>query len=370
MLSSLKSSDNPAIYTSKEVYTYKDLYHLVKKHQDRTPIFYANNNIECIIHILYMLENKLSFFPINPRIPVLPKIDLAPGGKIHLYTSGSTGQPKIATLLEEQLTVNVINGHKELIMSPQDCWLLSLSLAHIGGLIILFRAFTQEASIALDPNISNITHLSLVPIQLQQLLDNGHHYTKLKSILLGGAPLNYKQCIEAYQQNIPIYITYGMTEMGPQIACSKFHPNNKKLTASILQGKKIKIGEDGSILVKGDSLFSGYYPENTPPLTKGYFITGDIGKIINNKLQVQGRKAGCMISGGENIDLAYLKKTILAVENILSCTVISRKDTQWGHRPVVKIKSSKPITKTEIKDQLKKILPNYYIPSESDIFLL
>ena len=63
-------------------------------------------------------------------------------------------------------------------------------------------------------------------------------------------------------------------------------------------------GHVGEILVKSDSLFTGYY--NRPDLTAkaivdGWYHTGDLGFLLEDELYVIGRKKDLLIVGGENI---------------------------------------------------------------------
>jgi fatty-acyl-CoA synthase len=69
-------------------------------------------------------------------------------------------------------------------------------------------------------------------------------------------------------------------------------------------GSVIDPGNVGEILVKGGSLFTGYY--NRPDLTsqaiiEGWYHTGDLGFLLDNELYVIGRKKDLLIVGGENL---------------------------------------------------------------------
>jgi fatty-acyl-CoA synthase len=69
-------------------------------------------------------------------------------------------------------------------------------------------------------------------------------------------------------------------------------------------GAPLAPGHVGEILVRSDSLFTGYY--NRPDLTaqaivEGWYYTGDLGFIHENELYVIGRKKDLLIVGGENL---------------------------------------------------------------------
>jgi fatty-acyl-CoA synthase len=80
-------------------------------------------------------------------------------------------------------------------------------------------------------------------------------------------------------------------------------PGNEVRIASDA-GAILSSGQVGEILVKSDSLFTGYY--NRPDLTAqaivdGWYHTGDLGFTLEDELYVVGRKKDLLIIGGENI---------------------------------------------------------------------
>ena len=67
---------------------------------------------------------------------------------------------------------------------------------------------------------------------------------------------------------------------------------------------ELRATQVGEILVRSDSLFTGYY--NRPDLTAdafldGWYRTGDLGFLLDGELFVVGRKKDLLIIGGENL---------------------------------------------------------------------
>ena len=90
----------------------------------------------------------------------------------------------------------------------------------------------------------------------------------------------------------------------------------ESIDAKIYEPNEEGIGE---IIVKGDNVFLGYLDEK---LTKevfdenGYFHTGDMGYIKDNKLYLKGRKKKILIaSNGENIDVDQLSKILMSIND-------------------------------------------------------
>ena len=150
-----------------------------------------------------------------------------------IFTSGSSWFPKavVHTLANHFFSALGSNGIMQL--KPGDRWLLSLPLFHVGGLAIFFRSLLSGSSVvipsknkSLIQNIekNQITHLSLVPTQLQRILktDKGSDFLReMKLILLGGSAIPESLMEQSSRLGLKLKTTYGSTEMASQVAtCS------------------------------------------------------------------------------------------------------------------------------------------------------
>ncbi len=148
-----------------------------------------------------------------------------------VFTSGTTGKPKGAQITFGNLYASALASAERLGASPDDRWLCPLPFYHVGGLSILFRSAIYGSAVVL-PGIdqhrsdharrcttSQATIVSLVPTQLYRMLEAGFEPPKsLRLILLGGAaatPELVQRCIE---RDLPIALTYGLTECASQVA--------------------------------------------------------------------------------------------------------------------------------------------------------
>ena len=129
---------------------------------------------------------------------------------------------------------------------------------------------------------------------------------KVETFISGGAPLG-RELAEWYAAvGIRIHEGYGLTETSPVIAVNT--PVNHRIgtVGKTLPNLEVRIAEDGEILVRGPSVFKGYW--NRPEETKaafvdGWFKTGDIGNIDGDGfLSVTDRKKDLIkTSGGKFI---------------------------------------------------------------------
>jgi long-chain acyl-CoA synthetase len=115
---------------------------------------------------------------------------------------------------------------------------------------------------------------------------------KVETFISGGAPLG-RELAEWYaKMGIRIHEGYGLTETSPVIAVNT--PINHRIgtVGKILPNLEVRIAEDGEILVKGPSVFKGYW--NRPEETKNAFVDGTIndGKVNDGQVEDGWFKTG------------------------------------------------------------------------------
>jgi len=129
---------------------------------------------------------------------------------------------------------------------------------------------------------------------------------KVETFISGGAPLG-RELAEWYATvGIRIHEGYGLTETSPVIAVNTPASHRIGTVGKTLTNLEVRIAEDGEILVRGPSVFKGYWnrPEETKAaLEDGWFKTGDIGNIdADGYLSVTDRKKDLIkTSGGKFI---------------------------------------------------------------------
>lgn len=341
------------------------------------------------------LRKNLIFFPLNPKLPdqeidlrlkesqakilIQEKIPFTPtfdfksksifyydpkAACSYLLTSGSSSRPKICVHSIENYFESAYSSNLSLPFIQKDCWLVSLPLFHVGGLSLLFRALLAKASLLISTERLeealekySPTHISLVSTQLMRLLKTPTLLKKLKAILLGGGPISDSLLEKA--SSLPIYSTYGLTEMTSQVATGKnnhLHP---------LKYVSLKLDSKNQILVKGPMLFLGYLENSKvkPCLnSEGWFETKDLGLFSNNQLQIIGRSDNQFISGGENILPEEIETALLKHPHILEAIVVPSEDSEFGQIPIAFVKSDHQLQEQEYISFLEKTLPRYKIP--------
>jgi len=264
-------------------------------------------------------------------------------------TSGSTGTPKLVLHTYGNHYYNALGSNRNIPVTAGDRWLVSLSMHHVGGLAVLFRCLLGGGTavigqpsddLAISIERFGITHLSVVTTQLRRLLartstaDKSGRFKSLKAVLLGGGPAPGNLLSEVRGAGLPLFTSYGLTEMASQVCTSSpGHPD----IARPLDFRAVRISDEGEILVGGKTLFRGYIrgeSVNRPVDADGWFATGDIGTIDKNGgLVVTGRKDNMFISGGENIHPEEIESCLLRLSEIEDAVVVPVEDTEFDHRP-------------------------------------
>lgn len=104
-------------------------------------------------------------------------------------------------------------------------------------------------------------------------------------MVCGGAALSLDIIHFFEQVGIHIKIGYGLTETVASVTCFLDDDINTSSVGKIMPTLDVKIGENDEVMVKGGTVFMGYYkkPELTAEVLKdGYFCTGDAGRLDEN----------------------------------------------------------------------------------------
>ncbi len=302
-----------------------------------------------------------------------------------ISTSGSSGRPKMAALTIGNHYYNALGSNDNIPFAPPDRWLLSLPLYHVGGIALIFRAMLGGGALVIAENgttlvqaviAGEVSHVSVVPTLLYRLLSQPRELvlakTHLKAILIGGGPVSPLLIDRALEAGLPIYTSYGLTEMGSQVTTTAQDDPAKSLFTSgkLLKHRELSIADDGEILVRGETRFAGYVSGDglvQPFDTSGWFATGDIGSMsADGFLTVLGRKDNMFVSGGENIHPEEIEVALGRMPEILEAVVVSIEDDEYGRRPVafVRLLPRSPFDETKLAKFLERFLPKFKVPDE------
>ena len=298
-----------------------------------------------------------------------------------IATSGSTGVPKLVALSIANFMWSAKGSSENIPVDPNDNWLISLPLFHVGGMSIIFRTMLAGGNAIISPKIldadfidqNRITHFSLVATQLARFIQTEVPLNKeAKAILLGGSKIPQVLIQKSIELNLPIHTSYGCSEMASQVCTtSKGATMRELMTAGkILAGRQVKIDQDGRIQLNGKTKFLGYWHNHEllkPFDEEGWFTTNDLGKFDKNRmLKVIGRLDRMFISGGENIHPEQIEQALINIVGITNALVIDMPSETYGSRPVAFLQRQKNYSDPDLRKLLSENLMPFQIP---DVFL-
>lgn len=299
-----------------------------------------------------------------------------------IFTSGSSGVPKAVVHSFATVFTNACASNQNIRLQPGDRWLLSLPIYHVSGLGIVFRCLASGAAITIpdpDADLGNtvmrlgITHLSLVPTQLQRMIatSSGRRAAKrLDAILLGGSAIPASLLHDCAQIGLPIHTTYGLSEMASQVTTSRPGASVHEWFTSgrSILADNIGLSSHNEILVGGESLFLGYWEDGAvKPAANvdGWFATGDIGRFDKDgNLIVTGRRDNMFVSGGENVYPDEIERALCRLMGIAEAVAVPVVDDEYGHRAIafVRMADDTPFDADVILDEVRSALPSYALP--------
>ena len=297
-----------------------------------------------------------------------------------VFTSGSAGAPKAVLHSYGNHYYNALGSNRNLPLAAGDRWLLDLPLYHVGGLGILFRCLLAGAAVVMpegDETLDTvlerrrITHLSVVVTQLHRLLQQPEsvRYPALRYVVLGGSPVPRKLLSRAGRRGLPVFASYGCTEMASQVTTTGVDstPAQRLTSGKLLPYRGLRIGDEGEILLAGETLFMGYVEGSrvSRPLTgDGWFATGDLGRVDDDGyLTVVGRRDNRFFSGGETIHPEEIERALTDHDDVDRAVVAPIPDEEFGQRCVafVQTRGEGPDA-AALAAWLGRTLPRYKVP--------
>lgn len=151
---------------------------------------------------------------------------------VQIYTSGSTGSPKEIKIAKERMLRSAKRTLQYFEVKPFENILLCLSVKYIAGMMMVVRAFAGSLNLITLPaqqfrlnNLKDsIDFASMVPLQMERLLNEHQNLDGMRKLLLGGTPVSpslAKKLRASFKGQI--WETYGMTETITHVAVRKIN---------------------------------------------------------------------------------------------------------------------------------------------------
>ncbi len=269
---------------------------------------------------------------------------------LEVQTSGSTGPPKKIALSRDQILFSAERSNLALGISKTDSIMVCLPLTRVGGIMQVIRALVSDSRIIfLNPSQSPFTrifcefreisfeHTSITPSQINDLqayfklgrINNSEKPKQIKSVLIGGAPINPAQNSILEKLDVPAWESFGMTETASHIALRKIGRKSED-HFTLLKDAEMKSDHEGRLQILSRATGNQW------------LLTNDVVEIVGKgKFEWLGRSDFVINSGGIKVHPEYLEDQIRELDHEIlrgkNFHISWIPDENYGQSPVLVI---------------------------------
>jgi fatty-acyl-CoA synthase len=334
------------------------------------------------------------------RLPELAAV-LNPDDAINIqFTSGTTGNPKGATLSHHNILNNALCVAQAMKLTEQDRLCVPVPLYHCFGMVLsVLACVSVGASMvfpgeAFDPAATlkaasdeRCTALHGVPTMFiaELALPDFAEYdlSSLRTGIMAGAPCpieTMKRVVQDMHMH-EVTIAYGMTETSPVSFQSSTNDPLEKRVATVgrvmphlevkivdEQGQIVPIGTKGELCTRGYSVMKGYWGDDertADSIKNGWMYTGDLATLdAEGYCNIVGRVKDMLIRGGENIYPREIEEFLFRHPKVGEVQVFGVPDQKYGEEICAWIvtKSGQLMTEDDVKNFCKGQIAHYKIP--------
>ena len=319
-----------------------------------------------------------------------------------MYTSGTTGRAKGATLTHGNITWNALNAVVDADFRQDEVALVVAPLFHTAALNMLcLPTLLKGGAVIIEPGFEpgraleviaarRVTSLFGVPAIYDAMAAHpgwaAADLSSLRMLLCGGAPVPDATIRTYTSRGLAFIQGYGMTEASPgALLLDAAHVQAKAGSAGVPHFfTEVRVarpglseaapGETGEILVAGPNVMRGYWdqPEATSAALASadcggetWLRSGDVGIADRDGyVFVVDRIKDMIISGGENVYPAEVENALREHPAVADCGVIGVPDARWGEvgRAVVVLRPGAQASEDELLAFLDGRIARYKIP--------
>jgi fatty-acyl-CoA synthase len=339
----------------------------------------------------------------SPDAVAAREATLDPDDPINIqYTSGTTGNPKGATLTHDNILNNAAAVARTLGYTERDRVCIPVPLYHCFGMGIGNLGCTTSGATMVYPSPSfeplatleavaeeRCTSLYGVPTmwiaQLEHPRFDEFDLTSLRTGLMGGAPcpVEVMKRVVSDMHAEDVCIVYGMTETSPVTFISRRDDDLERRVTTVgrvmpdveakvidpMSGETVPRGEPGEICTRGYAVMDGYWenPQATAEAidTEGWMHTGDLGIMDSaGYLNIVGRTKDMVIRGGENLYPREIEEVLFTHPAVASAQVVGVPDERMGEELMawLVLREGSEIAEDELRAFCGERLAHFKVP--------
>ena len=316
-----------------------------------------------------------------------------------IYTSGSTGRPK-GVLVAHRGVTNVIEAScKSLEINRSSRILQGASLSFDASVLEIFMALAGGATLCLMGQAASgtelarllsdyaITTIAITPSQLDTIPDG--EYPALQTLIVGGEACSTTTAAR-WSRGRRLFNAYAPTEATVYATAMQYVEDegdvprlgrpisNMQIYLLDQHLRPVPIGITGEIHIGGVGLARGYL--NQRGLTAERFVpdsfsripgarlykTGDLARFLGDgEIEFVGRVDQQVKVRGFRIELGEVETVLGQHPGVREAVVVARADAPGGKRLIAYVvgREESPPTASEMRDYLKRTVPEYMVPS-------
>ena len=327
---------------------------------------------------------------------------LKPDDAINIqFTSGTTGNPKGATLSHCNILNNGYLTGEAMRLTPADKLCIPVPLYHCFGMVLAVLACVSHGATmvfpgeAFDPQQTlqtvqdeRCTALHGVPTMFITELDHPNFssfdLSSLRTGIMAGAPcpIEVMKRVISEMHMRDILIAYGQTELSPINNITLPDDSLERRTETVGRampwveikvideaGHVVPVGEKGEICTRGYSVMQGYWndPEKTAETidAAGWLHSGDIATMdAYGYVRIVGRIKDMIIRGGENVYPREVEEFLYQHPAISEVQVFGIPDKKMGEEVCawVQLNEGATLSADDIKAFCKDQITHFKIP--------
>ena len=327
---------------------------------------------------------------------------LKPDDPINIqFTSGTTGNPKGATLTHCNILNNGFLTGEAMRLTDQDRLCIPVPLYHCFGMVLAVLSCVTHGSAmvfpgeAFDPlealatvEAERCTALHGVPTMFIGELDHPRFaefdISSLRTGIMAGAPcpIEVMKRVLTQMHMEDILIAYGQTELSPINNITLPNDSLERRTETVGRampwveikivdedGRVVATGQKGEICTRGYSVMRGYWndPERTAETidAAGWLHSGDLATMDEEGyVRIVGRIKDMIIRGGENIYPREVEEFLYQHPAISEVQVFGIPDEKMGEQVCawVQLNEGMALTEDELKAYCKDQITHFKIP--------
>jgi acyl-CoA synthetase (AMP-forming)/AMP-acid ligase II len=320
-----------------------------------------------------------------------------------LYTSGTTANPKGCLITHEAQVRNSITlGRHRYRLTAEDSLWSPLPMFHIAAVLPMLAIFDVGGTYLtmgyFDPGVAlqmleehkvTATYPSFVTIMQGLIYHPDFAARDLTSIRLMNSnfavqPPGVSEPIMKAMPGAVQVGSFGMTEASGTVSTgSPSEPESQRITrlgrplpglevrVVDTDGRDIATGGRGEVLVRGYSLFEGYYrdAEKTAQAldAEGWFHTGDIGSLdAAGTIMFHGRIKDMLKVGGENVAAAEIEAQLQKHPAVKLAQVVGIPDSKYEEVPAafIELQPGQTVTPEELIELCRRDIASFKVPRQ------